>query len=101
MSYTITLATGKKITGLTMNGTNYVSKKEIDESIFTNEAMAEVVVCDGTTEEVHKNWVFVQQMKWEDGTYYLAFAEQDENAAKFLEIEEAMAELAELIVGGN
>lgn len=32
--YTITLANGKKLTGLDMNGTNYVSKEKVDETIF-------------------------------------------------------------------
>ena len=32
--YTITLANGTKLTGLDMNGTNYVSKEKVDETIF-------------------------------------------------------------------
>lgn len=32
--YTITLANGAKLTGLDMNGTNYVSKEKVDETIF-------------------------------------------------------------------
>lgn len=99
--YTITLATGKKLTDLGLNGNNYISKKKIDESIFTEEAMSEVIVDDGETKETHKDWIFVQQQKWVDGTYYLCFAPQDTNVSEILKVEEAIAELAELIVGGN
>lgn len=101
MSYTITFANGKKLSGLGLNGNNFISKKEIDETMFTSEAMSKVVVSDGTTEEIHEDWEFVQQMKWEDGTYYLCFAPMDKLKAKTLELEEAIAELAELVVGGN
>lgn len=99
--YTITLATGEKLTNLGLNGNNFISKKKIDESIFTDEAMAEITISDGETTETHKNWVFIQQQKWFDGSYYFILGPQDSTVAKFLEIEEALAEVYESLLGGN
>lgn len=47
--YTITLANGKKLTGLDMNGTNYVSKEKVDETIFKDN-LSTMKVSDGETD---------------------------------------------------
>lgn len=98
--YTIELADGTKLTDLDMNGSNYVSKKKVDESIFTEEALAKVTISDGETEDTYENLIFIQQMKWSDGTYYLAFREQtaEEKAAQSVtDIQLALAELYEML----
>ena len=104
--YTITLADGKKLTGLDMNGTNYVSKTKVDEGIFRNN-LASVVISDGKTERAYENLVFIQQMEWADGTYYLAFREKTrmellieeitENGTVMTDVQEALVELAGMI----
>ena len=73
--YTITLANGKKLTGLDMNGTNYVSKEKVDETIFKDN-LSTMKVSDGETETTYTDMVFIQQMEWADGTFYLAFREK-------------------------
>ena len=73
--YTITLSDGRKLENLAVNGTNFVSKTKVDEEIFLNN-LASVVISDGKTERTYENLVFVQQMEWADGTYYLAFREK-------------------------
>lgn len=75
MIYTITLADGRKMENLTMNGNNFVSKTQVDESIF-EENLSTVIVSDGENEETYTDVVFIQQMRWVDGTYYLAFREK-------------------------
>lgn len=98
--YTIELADGTKLTDLDINGSNYVSKKKVDESIFTEEALAKVAISDGEKEETFENLIFIQQMKWSDGTYYLAFREQtaEEKAAQSVtDIQLALAELYEML----
>lgn len=72
MSYTITLADGQKISNLEMNGNNFVSEERVDESIFDGN-LSSMQVSDGENEETYTDVVFIQQMKWVDGTYYLAF----------------------------
>ena len=108
--YTITLADGKKLTGLDMNGTNYVSKEKVDETIFKDN-LSTMKVSDGKTETTYTDMVFVQQMEWDDGTFYLAFREKtkDEkladaiaaNANSVTDVQVALAEVYEMIFGGN
>ena len=98
MQYTITLADGKKMTGLTKNGDNYVSKKKVDESIFTDN-LTTMTVSDGETETAYQNVELIQQMEFPDG-WYLCFRELTEAELAVTELQEALAEVYELIVGG-
>ena len=98
MQYTITLADGKKLTGLTKNGDNYVSKKKVDESIFTDN-LTTMTVSDGETETAYQNVELIQQMEFPDG-WYLCFRELTEAELAVTELQKALAEVYELIVGG-
>ena len=107
--YTITLANGAKLTGLDMNGTNYVSKEKVDETIFKDN-LSTMKVSDGETETTYTDMVFIQQMEWADGTYYLAFREKSQAEKVYAalvatgnsvtDIQVALAELYEMILGG-
>lgn len=109
--YTITLADGTKLKDLDMNGTNYVSKKKVDESIFTDTNLATVKISDGETETTYTDMVFIQQMEWSDGTFYLAFREKTKeeklvaiitaNTNSVTDVQVALAEVYEMILGGN
>lgn len=104
--YTITLANGTKLTGLGMNGTNYVSKEKVDETIFKDN-LSTMKVTNGETETTYTDMVFVQQMEWADGTYYLAFREKTrmellteeitENSTGMADVQDALVELAGLV----
>lgn len=108
--YTITLANGTKLTGLDMNGTNYVSKEKVDETIF-NDNLSTMKVSDGETETTYTDMVFIQQMEWADGTFYLAFREKTKeeklvaalNATSnsITDVQVALAEVYEMVLGGN
>lgn len=108
--YTITLANGKKLTGLDMNGTNYVSKEKVDETIFKDN-LSTMKVSDGETETIYTDMVFIQQMEWADGTFYLAFREKTKeeklvaalNATSnsITDVQVALAEVYEMVLGGN
>lgn len=110
--YTITLKDGTKIENLDMNGTNYVSQTEVDKSIFTSDNLSEMTIFDSETDEETKyeDMIFIQQMKWMDGTYYLAFREktQEEKLAEAIinntdsvtDLQLAIAELYETVIGG-
>lgn len=108
--YTITLANGKKLTGLDMNGTNYVSKEKVDETIFKDN-LSTMKVSDGETETTYTDMVFIQQMEWADGTFYLAFREKTKeeklvaalNATSnsITDVQVALAEVYEMVLGGN
>lgn len=106
VTYTITLADGTTLDNLGINGTNYVSETEVDTSIFTDSNLSKVTISDGTNTDEYENLVFIQQMKWQDGTYYLAFRKQTErekivkiitdNSSSLVDVQEAIAELYEL-----
>lgn len=109
--YTITLSNGTKLKNLDMNGSNYVSKTKVDESIFTSANLATMTVSDGETETTYTDVVFIQQMEWADGTFYLAFREKTReeklveaitaNTDSMTDLQVALAEVYEMILGGN
>ena len=108
--YTITLANGKKLTGLDMNGTNYVSKEKVDETIFKDN-LSTMKVSDEETETTYTDMVFIQQMEWADGTFYLAFREKTkevgsemcirDSSNSITDVQVALAEVYEMVLGGN
>lgn len=97
-------------TGLDMNGTNYVSKEKVDETIFKDN-LSTMKVSDGETETTYTDMVFVQQMEWADGTFYLAFREKTKeeklvdalnaNSNSITDVQVALAEVYEMVLGGN
>lgn len=109
MQYTITLADGRKLTGLSKNGDNFVSSEKVNETIFKDN-LSTMKVSDGETEETFENMVFIQQMEWADGTFYLAFREQTPqekmlaaiaaNSESVTDMQLALAEVYEMILGG-
>lgn len=108
--YTITLADGTKLSNLDMNGDNYVSQTEVDTSIFTEKNLTTVIISDGETTTEYADLVFIQQMKWSDGTFYLAFREKTEeerlmekllsNASDITDVQMALADIYEAVIGG-
>lgn len=50
--YKVTLADGTEITGLTLNGNNFISRNPIDRNIFTDN-LSPVIISEGNTEEIH------------------------------------------------
>ena len=99
MQYTITLADGRKLTSLSKNGDNFVSTEKVDENIFKNK-LSTMTVSDGETETVLHDVELIQQMEWADGTWYLAFREITEQEKSLTDLQLALAEVYELIVGG-
>ena len=93
-----------------MNGTNYVSKEKVDETIFEDN-LSTMKVSDGETETSYTDMVFIQQMEWADGTFYLAFREKTKeeklvatlNATSdsVTDVQVALAEVYEMVLGGN
>lgn len=109
MQYTITLADGRKLTGLSKNGDNFISTEKVDETIFKDN-LSTMTVSNGETEETFKDMVFIQQMEWADGTFYLAFREKtpqekmlaaiNANTDGLTDVQVALAEVYEMILGG-
>lgn len=110
MEYTITLADNRKLTDLSKNGNNFVSKEKIDETIFENN-LSTMTVSDGEITEMYNDMIFVQQMEWADGTYYLAFREKtaqekilekiSKNNDSVTDLRMALAEVYKMILTGG
>lgn len=85
MRYTITLANGQKITNLTKNGTNFVSKTQVDESIFVDN-LSTMKISNGESEEIYYHVELIQQVEYSDG-WYLAFRELTTQELRNMEID--------------
>lgn len=109
MQYEIKLADGRKLTGLTKNGDNFISKTQVDESMFEDN-LATMTVSDGEIEEVYHNVELIQQVEEDDG-WHLAFRELSpqerfnklvmENSDSITDVEVALAEVYEMLIGGE
>lgn len=108
--YTMTLADGTTVRFDGMNGTNYIvpDQTEMDTGIFTDDNLASGTVTDesGNT-EAFANWAFIQQQKQLSGDYYICFRqktdaelEDEARTERETEVQEALVELYEMILGG-
>lgn len=61
-TWTITLADGTALEGLTLNGNNYISTKKVTEDTFANN-LSTVTISDGETEATYTNMELVQITK--------------------------------------
>ena len=98
--YTITLADGRKIENLDRNGDNYISSTKIDESLFKDN-LSRIIISDGKNETIYENVEFIQQMAWSDGKYYLAFSIVPESERCITDIQMALADIYEMMLGGK
>lgn len=57
--YSMKLTDGTVISGLRLNGNNYISKDPIDPKIFEGNLFV-VIISDGESEEIHENMELVQ-----------------------------------------
>lgn len=92
-TYKIELNDGTIISGLALNGTNFVSNTEIDTSIFEDN-LNTVKVYHG--DDLIYNWKyveFIQQVHYDDG-YYFCFRELSEEELRYNNIIANMEYLA-------
>lgn len=110
MKYTITLANGRQLKDLSLNGTNFISKEKIDESIFENN-LSTISVSNGFIELTYKDVVFIRQEKQSDGTYFIALGQKTErekifeaittNGDSVTDLQLALAEVYEYLLKGG
>lgn len=92
---TIIFADGKQLSELTVNGTNFVSKTKVDETIFDSKNLATMTVDDGKQKYIYTDMVFVQQMEL-NGDYYLTFrkkTQREKDMERVSSVETATDEL--------
>lgn len=94
----VKLNNGQIIENLTVNGTNFVSQEQIDESLFTRENLATITVIENEKETVYENMEFILQVKYKDG-WYFCFRQLSESEITITDLQLALAELYESMVG--
>lgn len=57
--YRITLADGSVLSGLRLNGNNYISEEQINTDLFDGNC-SPVIISDGITDEIHNDMELVQ-----------------------------------------
>ena len=94
--YTLYADGVKLADGLTLNGTNYVSKDEVDASGLPKVFKLTVKDSDGNTVEEFEHAKLLQQVQyaWDNNKFYLAFAPVSEQEIKNNEFKSNLQYLA-------
>lgn len=83
--YKITLADGTVIDNLKLNGNNFISPVEIDETIFDGNCL-NVTINDGEKDDVHTNMELVQIIKVND-KYWFVLRDVPETELAFVKMQ--------------
>lgn len=83
--YKITLADGTVIDNLKLNGNNFISHVEIDETIFDGNCL-NVTINDGEKDDVHTNMELVQITKMGE-EYWFILRDVPENELAFIKLQ--------------
>lgn len=95
--YTITLKDGTKLKDLVLNGNNYISSTQIDESLLTYENLSRIIVNDGEKDVTYNNMKFIQQVKYDDG-YYFVLIEMTDNDKLLKLVEENTKSIDDIVI---
>ena len=86
-TYSITLSDGTVLSGLELNGNNYIADGLIDDSVFAGK-LGKITISDGEHTETYEDMVLLSN-RVEDGRSWLVFGQKTQQ-------EKAMERLAEL-----
>lgn len=70
-TYKVTLKDGTVIEPLTLNGNNFVSKKEVTPETFEGKLDSVIIESSDGSKEEHKDMELVQAKKYDDGFYFI------------------------------
>lgn len=94
--YTVTMADGTKLSGLRMNGNNFISTAKITTDMFAGNC-SPVIISDGEVEERHEYMALVQITE-NNGEYWFVLRDIPEHELRFNQMEDL---LAGLLFGGD
>lgn len=110
--YTITLSNGTKLKNLELNGNNYISETIIEDSVFEG-GLDTVVISDGETTETFtdmrlmsnrvdngKSWFVLGEKTAQQKALERLEKLNTTNADSITDVQIALAEVYELILGG-
>ena len=100
--YTVTLSDGSKIENLTMNGNNFVSKSKLTEAMFINK-LSKITVNNGKNDTEYSNMVLVQVTQMGDEYWFILRekTKEEKSEQEITDIQIALAEVYETMLGGN
>lgn len=111
--YQITLHDGTVLDELELNGNNFISEKVIDDSVF-NGNLDTVTITDGETTETFtdmkllsnrvdggKSWFVLGEKTAQEKAMERLVADLSVNAESITDVQLALAELYEMILGGK
>lgn len=79
-TYAITLSDGSVISGLRLNGNNYISDTELNDTQFAGK-LSPVVISDGSTTETYTNMELVQLREYENEYWFILRELSDKEVA--------------------
>lgn len=110
--YTIILSDGTKLENLALNGNNYISKTILEDSVFENK-LDTVVISDGENSETFtdmklmsnrvdggKSWFVLGEKTPQEKKEEVIAAVLTTNAGSITDLQLALAEVYEMILGG-
>ena len=111
--YKITLNDGTTLENLELNGNNFISEKVIDDSVFTNN-LDTVTIRNGETTVTYtdmkllsnrvdggKSWFVLGEKTEQEKTMERLVSALSVNAESITDVQLALAELYEMIIGGK
>lgn len=111
--YTITLDDGRKLENLELNGNNYIAEGVIEDSVFADN-LSTVTISDGETTETFEDMVLLSN-RVDGGRSWIVLGEKTpqekamerinamltSNADSITDVQVALAEVYEMMLGGN
>lgn len=111
--YKITLADGTKLENLELNGNNYIAPGIVEDSVFADN-LDHVTITDGETTEIFtdmrlmsnrvdkgRSWFVLGEKSAQDKTMERINAMISSNADSITDVQVALAEVYEMMLGGN
>lgn len=111
--YEITLADGKKLKNLELNGNNYIAEGVIDDSVFENN-LSTVTITDGENTETYedmlllsnrvdggRSWIVLGEKTAQEKAMDRINATLNSTDDSITYVQLALAELYEMILGGK
>ena len=105
--YKITLADGTTLENLVLNGNNYISPAAVDDAVFKDNLAAVTItnLADGSTEQIEDGVLLSSIVR--DGKSWLVLGTkspgqkaQEAIDASFTDLQLALAEVYEMMIGG-
>ncbi len=103
--YTITLNNGTKLENLELNGNNFISNSIINDEVFKDN-LKTVTISNENTTDTYDDMVLIQNQIYENQSWFILAEKTPEQKEKealltnFTNIELAMAEMYEQLLGG-